>query len=107
VLGVAFACGHLNNNAQGNDESSNPGYEMVLEATYQIVLTPWLSFQPDLQYVMHPSGTDIANALVLGARATISFCRQDTRYRLVSSDVRVSAIRMQRKHRRIVSLRHL
>jgi len=73
VLGVGFAYGHLNNNPQGNDESSNPGYEMVLEATYQIVLTPWFSLQPDLQYVLHPSGTDIANALVLGARATISF----------------------------------
>jgi porin len=73
VLGVAFAYGHLNNNPQGNDGSSNPGYEMVLEATYQIVLTPWLSFQPDLQYVMQPSSTDIPNALVLGAHATISF----------------------------------
>ena len=54
VLGVAFAYGHLNNNPQGNDGSSNPGYEMVFEATYQIVLTPWLSFQPDLQYVIAP-----------------------------------------------------
>jgi porin len=73
VLGVAFAYGHLNNNPQGNDGSSNPDYEMVLEATYQIVLTPRLSFQPDLQYVMQPSSTEIPNALVLGAHATISF----------------------------------
>jgi len=73
VLGVAFAYGHLNNNPQGNDVSSNPGYEMVFEATYQIVLTPWLSFQPDLQYVMQPFSTDIPNALVLGTHATISF----------------------------------
>ena len=73
VLGVGFAYGHLNNNPQGNDGSSNPGYEMVFEATYQIVLTPWLSLQPDLQYVMQPSSTDIPNALVLGTRATISF----------------------------------
>ena len=73
VLGVAFAYGHLNNNPQDNEGSSNPGYEIVVEATYQIELTPWLSLQPDLQYVIHPSGTDIANALVLGARATFSF----------------------------------
>ena len=46
---------------------------MVFEATYQIVLAPWLSLQPDLEYVIHPSGTDIPNALVLGARTTISF----------------------------------
>ena len=73
VLGVAFAYGHLNNNPQGNDGSSNPGYEMVFEATYQIMLTPWLSFQPDVQYVIQPSSADIPNALVLGAHATVSF----------------------------------
>jgi len=73
VLGVAFAYGHLSNNAQDNEGRSNPGYEIVIEATYQIELAPWLSVQPDLQYVFHPSGTDIANALVLGARTTLSF----------------------------------
>lgn len=73
VLGAGFAYGHLNNNPQGNNGRSDLGYEMLLEATYQIVLTPWLSFQPDLQYVMQPSSTDIPNALVLGAHATISF----------------------------------
>jgi porin len=71
VLGIAFAYGHLNNNSQDGD-SSNPGYEIVFETTYQIDLHRWLSLQPDLQYVLHPSGTDIANALVLGARATVS-----------------------------------
>ena len=73
VLGVAVAYGHLSDNPQDNEGNSNPGYEIVLEATYQIELTPWLSLQPDLQYVIHPSGTDISNALVLGARATLSF----------------------------------
>jgi len=73
VLGVAVAYGHLSNNLQDNKGRSLPGYEIVLEATYQIELAPWLSLQPDLQYVIHPSGTDIANALVLGARTTVSF----------------------------------
>ena len=73
VLGVAFACGHLNNSPQGNNGRSDLGFEMVLETTYQIVLTPWLSFQPDLQYVIQPSSSDIPNALVLGAHATVSF----------------------------------
>jgi len=73
VLGVAFAYGHLNNNPQGNDGSSNPAYETVLEATYQILLAPWLSLQPDIQYVIQASSADIPNALVLGARATLSF----------------------------------
>jgi porin len=61
VLGVGFAYGHLNNNPQGNDGSSNPGYEMVLEATYQIMLNPWLSLQPDVQYVIQASSADITN----------------------------------------------
>src|SRR6266481_1007052 len=69
VLGIAVAYGHL----QGSDASSNPGYEIVFETTYQIDLHQWISLQPDLQYVLHPSGTDIANALVLGVRATLSF----------------------------------
>jgi Carbohydrate-selective porin len=73
VLGVAVAYGHLSTNPQDNEEGSNPGYEIGLEATYQIELASWLSFQPDLQYVIHPSGTKIANALVLGARTTFSF----------------------------------
>ena len=73
VLGVAFAYGHLSNNPQDNEGRSNPGYEIVMEGTYQIEFAPWLSLQPDLQYVIHPSGTNIANALVLGARTTISF----------------------------------
>jgi porin len=73
VLGVGFAYGHLNNNPQGNDGSSNPGYEMVFEATYQIMLNPWLSLQPDVQYVIQASSADIPNALILGTHATVSF----------------------------------
>jgi porin len=73
VLGVGFAYGHLHNNPQGSDGSSNPGYEMVFEATYQIMLTPWLSLQPDVQYVIQKSSADIPNALVLGTHATVSF----------------------------------
>ena len=73
LVGVAFAYVHLKNDPKDNDGSSNPGYEIVFEATYQIEVATWLSVQPDLQYVIHPSGTNIPNALVLGARATVSF----------------------------------
>jgi len=73
VLGAAVAYGHLSNNPQNNQGTSNPGYEILFEATYQIELSTWLSVQPDFQYVIHPAGTDIANALVLGARTTMSF----------------------------------
>jgi porin len=73
VLGIAVGYGHLKNNPQDNKGGSNPNYEMLLETTYQIELATWLSLQPDLQYVIHPSGTNIPNALVLGARTTLSF----------------------------------
>jgi porin len=73
ILGVSIAYGHLRDNAEDVEGRSNPGYEIVFEATYQMELATWLSLQPDLQYVIHPSGTNIANAFVLGARTTVSF----------------------------------
>jgi porin len=73
ILGVAFAYGHLRTGSQNSDDRSNRGYESVVEVTYQIDVTSWLNVQPDLQYVIHPSGTNIPNAFVLGARASVSF----------------------------------
>jgi porin len=49
-------------------------YEMVLEWTYAIARTPWLTVQPDIQYVMNPSGRrTIKDALVVGAQLLIQF----------------------------------
>lgn len=48
--------------------------ETVLEATYRIVLAPWWTVQPDVQYIFNPGGNDEAqDALVLGCRTTIQF----------------------------------
>jgi porin len=48
--------------------------ETTMELTYSDNLTPWLSVQPDVQYVMNPN-TDksLKNAWVLGTRLTVSF----------------------------------
>jgi porin len=48
--------------------------EKVLELTYRAQITPWLSIQPDCQYVINP-GTDptLDNALVLALRVGLSF----------------------------------
>ncbi len=48
--------------------------ETVVEATYQAEVRPWLTIQPDVQYIINP-GTDPArkNALVVGARLEVSF----------------------------------
>jgi len=48
--------------------------ETVLELTYTLVLAPWLTVQPDIQYVIHPGGrSSVQNALVIGAQISITF----------------------------------
>ncbi|NPD66187.1 carbohydrate porin [Lichenicola cladoniae] len=56
--------------------------ETVIELTYQAPVTPWLSLQPDAQYVIHPggglpdpddAGRRIGDEAVVGLRATIAF----------------------------------
>lgn len=50
------------------------GAEMVIEATYQAVVTPWLTVQPDVQFVLQPGGdAGLGNALVIGCRASVEF----------------------------------
>ena len=48
--------------------------EIAIELTYRAPITPWLTVQPDLQYIINP-GTDPAldNALVAGVRVEITF----------------------------------
>ncbi len=77
TLGVAFGYAQISNGARSGlaDEGSRPtGAEMVLEATYQIQINPWLILQPDLQYIIQPNATrDLGNALLLGFRANVTF----------------------------------
>jgi porin len=48
--------------------------ETVIEATYKVNVAPWLSIQPDAQYIVNPSGVKGSrNAFVLGLRTTIAF----------------------------------
>jgi len=47
--------------------------ETTLELTYLAQISSWLSVQPDVQYVIHPSGTrQLRNATVLGLRVAVS-----------------------------------
>jgi porin len=47
-------------------------FEMTLEATYGLKLLPGLVLQPDLQYLIHPSGMpSIPNALAIGANVVV------------------------------------
>jgi porin len=57
-----------------SDDLSGQDFEMVLEWTHEIAIAPWLSVQPDVQYIIKPSGTSsIPDALVLGAEIAINF----------------------------------
>ncbi len=74
-LGVAAAfAGHEFERASEADGSAVKGAEVAIELSYRMQLTPWLSFQPDLQYVIHPGFDDhVDDALVLGARGELAF----------------------------------
>jgi len=91
VVGVAFAWANLSRGLRDLDRdtiavtgTTQPvrSAEMVLELTYQASLTPWLTLQPDFQYVLHPGGNApdpanpsvaLKNAVVIGLRRTILF----------------------------------
>ncbi len=78
VTGLAIASarngGHFRRYMATTENSPVDHAETVIEATYLAEVLPWLTVQPDLQYVIHP-GTDPAldNALVAGARLEITF----------------------------------
>ena len=57
-------------------------YQAVVEGTYQFVVVPGFSIQPDVQYVIHPGAhgvaipgtqTPIHNAMVFGLRASLHY----------------------------------
>lgn len=77
IIGLAIGFADLTPDATQvlfDEGAREVGYEMVIEATYQAAITPWLSIQPDAQYIIRPGNTgDLGNAFVLGARAAIIF----------------------------------
>lgn len=74
-VGVSFASagfGDRYRRDQSGDGGVRDAHELVVEAVYNAVLTPWLSVQPDLQYVVNPGGdTQRADAAVVGFRVKI------------------------------------
>jgi porin len=65
--------------AQRDQQRQDPSvgvrdYELALEWTYVVQVTPWLQVQPDVQYVIRPGGTgNIPDALVLGFQLAVTF----------------------------------
>ena len=90
-LGISYIAISDSASAFDRDTNANSGtpapvrdYESVVELTYQAPLTPWLSAQPDFQYVMHPGGnianpnltsgtTPIKDAAIIGLRMVVKF----------------------------------
>ena len=82
-FGVGFTYTSLSEDARRLTSEANrldnthlplPDYENIFEVTYQANLTPWLSVQPDLQYIVHVGGSPrYGNALVIGVRTGITF----------------------------------
>jgi porin len=77
VGGVAVARSHVSGDysaeqvALGHPASTA---ETVIEATYKMQLAPWWSVQPDLKYIVTPSGVAGSHdATVLGVRTTVAF----------------------------------
>ena len=72
TAGIAIAAAHYGApflSVQRANGDPAEAMELALEATYAAAVTPWLSLQPDMQYVIN-SGLDssLANAWVLGLR---------------------------------------
>ena len=61
-------------NANVTDDLRSQGLtdETNIEWFYKIQLTPWMSLQPDIQYVINPGG-DGRNAVALGVRSVMFF----------------------------------
>ncbi len=76
-LGVAFGYAQMGSQyaSQGSVTGlPGVGYEAVAELSYAMQVTPAISIQPDLQYILHPGGTQqYGNAVVIGVRAVVNF----------------------------------
>lgn len=87
VAALGFAYGRMSSDLAARDSDArrfgtatapDHDYEAVVELSYRLQLTPWMTVVPDAQYVIHPGGTTtlpengsktIPDAAVFGLRA--------------------------------------
>ena len=76
-LGVAFGYARMPSQYASTASASGipgVGYEAVAELSYALQVSPAISIQPDLQYILRPGGTQqYGNALIVGVRAVVNF----------------------------------
>lgn len=74
-IGVSFAAvefGDRYRRAQQLAAIPSERREIVVEAVYNTILAPWLSVQPDVQYVVNPGGDpQLGDAIVVGLRIKV------------------------------------
>lgn len=74
LAGVALGCGNfasrLNNITY--DYGGRVGSETVLEGFYRFFVTKWFYLQPDVQFIMNPSGV-YDSSVAIGIRSVITF----------------------------------
>lgn len=74
LAGIAVGCGNfasrLNNITY--DLGGRMGSETVLEAFYRVFITKWFYLQPDVQFIMNPSGM-YDSSVAVGIRSVITF----------------------------------
>jgi porin len=71
-LALGFVYADLSNTRGGHNLFHN--YEQVVEVTYEFVVKPWWSVQPDVQWIGNPGGNGGAgHAFVLGLRSSLTF----------------------------------
>ena len=68
ITAVGFAYG------QFSPHLADQSFEIALEWSYAIAVSPGLTIQPDVQYILNPSGTKaIADALIIGLQWIVAF----------------------------------
>lgn len=76
-FGLAFSYAQVGTQQLQNAAIFGPSgasFEGVAELSYSIRVAPAIAIQPDIQYILHPGGTQqYGNALVVGARAVVDF----------------------------------
>ncbi len=83
TVGVGFAYGNFSRklaNSQRDNQITNgvdqspQRYEVAIDFSYKAAITPWLFFQPDIQYIINPGGRkDTKDAVAVGGRMGITF----------------------------------
>ncbi len=76
LLGLAVSGAHNSGKFKRARAAATPvkNAETAFELTYSDALTPWLSLQPDIQYIVNPgTGPSLDDALIIGGRMTVIF----------------------------------